>query len=124
MTDYTTYKIATLVGSAILPSLVYGINSALVIMILRLLWKGRTADTRNRTLLMTTYIALICAVCTAHWVLSCAGEALSLDKFTLQSNTTTLKLGDKIWPVTTVAFDSVYLTLTCMTDLLLVRVDV
>jgi len=63
MSDYT---VANLVGTAILPSLVYGINATLIFLILRLLWKGRTAETRKPTLLMTIYIVLLCTLCTAH----------------------------------------------------------
>lgn len=72
------YEAATLVGTAILPTLVYGINSTLVFMTLRLLWRGRTADTGKHTLLMTGYIALICALSTAYWVLNCVVETVSL----------------------------------------------
>jgi hypothetical protein len=126
MSDYTAYTVANLVGTAILPSLVYGINATLIFLIFRLLWKGRTADTQKRTLLMTTYVVLICALCTAHWVLSCVGEALSLIEITLPSNKSQLDLGkDFLYasPAITLAFDGIYLTLTCMTDGLLVRVD-
>ena len=49
---------ATFVGTAILPTLVYGINSTLIFITLHLLWRDRTADTRKRTLLMTSYIVL------------------------------------------------------------------
>jgi len=124
--DYPAYEVAILVGTVILPSLVYGINATLIFLTLRLLWKGRTADTRKRTLLMTTYAVLICALCTAHWVLSCVGEALSLIDITLPSNKPTSEGFAYIYPqpVITLAFDSIYLILTCMTDGLLVRVDV
>ena len=113
MTDLTSIKVAILVGTTVLPSLVYGINLTLIVMILHLLWKGRTADTRKHTLLVTTYVALLCALCAAHWVLSWVGEAISLVQ----------PPGEGIWPLTIVTFDSIYLTLTCLTDGLLVRVD-
>jgi hypothetical protein len=127
MSDYTAYTVTNLVGTAILPSLVYGINATLIFLILRLLWKGRTADTRNRTLLMTSYVVLLCGLCTAHWVLSCTEEALSLVEITLQSNKSQPDLSDDFFNTSsdiTGALDSIYLTLTCMTDGLLVRVNV
>jgi hypothetical protein len=118
--DYPACGVAILVGTAILPSLVYGINATLIFLILRLLWKGQTADTRKRTHLMTTYLALLCTLCTAHWVLSCVVEALSLVGITLPSKEIVSMVPQL---VIILAFDSIYLTLTCMTDGLLVRVD-
>jgi hypothetical protein len=126
VSDYAAYNVATLVGTAILPSLVYGINTTLIFLILRLLWEGRAADTRKRTLLMTTYVVLVCALCTAHWVLNCVGEALSLVEITLPSNKSQPDVGKEFLyasPVTTLAFDGIYITLTCVTDGLLVRVE-
>ena len=125
--DVLLYEVATLFGTAILPTLVYGINSTLIFIILRLQWKGRTADTRKRTIMMTGYIALICALSTANWVLSCAGQALSLVEVVLLSSNSSLEPGDSIYFVLTAATNLaiviIYTILTCLTDGLLVRVD-
>ena len=120
------HQIAMLVGTAILPSFVYGINSTLVFMTLRLPWKGRTADTRKLTLLMTTYVALLCALCTAHLVLSCALEAHSLvEVIRLLEEFAATHAGSYVLIKSglSMAVDFIYLFLTCLTDGLLVRVD-
>jgi len=119
------YEVATLFGTAVLPTLVYGINSTLIFVILCLLWKGRTADTRKRTIVMTGYIALICALSTAHWMLSCVGAGLSLVEVILTSNMSPFEPSVGIYFVLTVAtnlaVDVIYTILTCLTDGLLVR---
>ena len=118
------YEVAILVGTTILPSLVYGINSTLVFMTFRLLWRGRTADTRKRTLLMATYITLICALSTAHWVLSCVNALSSLVILALDHNPR-FEPGHNLVNLSAVAMFAVgiiYIILTWLTDGLLVRV--
>ena len=121
---FLLYEVANLVGTTILPSLVYGINSTLVFMILRLLWKGRKTDTRKRTLLMTSYIALICALSTVHWVLSCVNALSSLVIIGLDSNPL-FQPGDNLVKLSAgamIAVGIIYIILTWLTDGLLVRV--
>ena len=132
MSDYSATLIAAeiipgLVGTAILPGLVYGINSTLIFITLRLLWKGRTADTRKRALLMMCYIAFVCILCTVHWALSCISETLSLIEFVespaKNSPLRELDLFGMEYGVA-LAVPIIYTILTWLTDGLLVRVDV
>ena len=126
MSDYlATFVASGLVGTAVLPSLVYGINSTLVFITLRLLWKGRTADTRKRTLQMTCYIAFICVLCTAHWVLSCVAEALALVQLA-EPSVNISPIDPLHWTENNVALavSIIYTILTWLTDGLLVRVDI
>jgi len=86
------------------------------------------ADTWKRTLLMTSYIAFLCAICTAHGGLSCAVEALSLVNDILlstQVSTNKLELPSGLPDAESVALavEIIYTILT-WTDGLLVRVDV
>ena len=133
MSDHFASLIATdilprLVGTAILHTLVYGINSTLVFITLRLLWKGRTADTRKRTLLMTCYVAFLCVLCTAHWALSCIAEALSLvESIEPPSDILPIQELDPLYLTESdvaLAVPIIYTILTWLTDGLLVRVDV
>jgi len=125
MSHYTVYKVATFFGTAILPTLVYGINSTLIFMTLRLLWGGQRAGTRK--LLMTSYVGFLCALCTAHWALSCIVEALELVEVILLSNNPSLELADRLdfkASYATLGVEIIYIILTWLTDGLLVRVDV
>ena len=120
---FLLYEVANLVGTTILPSIVYGINSTLVFMTLRLLWRGRTTDTRKRTLLMTGYIALICALSTAHLVLSCVDALSSLVIIGLDNNPQFEPGHDlvKLSAGAMIAVGIIYIILTWLTDGLLVR---
>lgn len=114
----------SLIGTAILPTLVYGVNLTLVFITLRLMWKGRTADTQMRTLLMACYIAFLCVPCTAHWALSCVSEVFSL----VDSEFSGPSWWNLVWAAAaadvTFAVPIIYTILTWLTDGLLVRVDV
>jgi len=118
-------QVASLVGTTILPSLVYGINSILVFMTLGLLWKGRTTNNRKRSLLMTNYISLIFVLCTAHWVLSCVAEGISLVEIVGLSINPSYQVDNVIFRkqlYVTYAIDIIYVVVTWLTDGLLVRV--
>ena len=75
---------------------------------------------------MTGYIALICALSTAHWVFSCVGEALRLVEVILVSDMSPIESDDNIYfaltASTNLAVGVIYTILTCLTDGLLVRV--
>jgi len=121
MSPATPYAFAYLAGTAILPSLVYGINSTLVFMTLGLLWKGRRTDTQKRTLIMTGYVVLICALSTAHLVLSCITEVIFQIDLRPGSDTIYVPvLGHGRGVVAST--DIVYAVITWLTEGLLVRV--
>ena len=110
MSHYTIYEIATFVGTAILPT--------------RLRRRGRRAVTRKHTLLITTYVALICALCTVHWVLGCIEETLSLAEVILLSDNPPLELGSHLaftaMALAPIAVEIIYIILTWLTGGLLV----
>ena len=109
--------VASIFGTVILPSLVYGVNMTLISLILGPLWKRRKPGSGKRPILMTAHIVHITALCTVHWIISCIGESNSLIALVDLSQGKDGSLGGT-WEKSTV--NILYVLLTINTDALMV----
>jgi len=117
-----TEHVAFLIGSVILPTVIYGINATLVVMTLGLLWKDQMKNPRKRRLgFMFGHIVLVSALSTAHWVLICIEEGFSLAMLARLSVNPAYVLHPGQFTHAPYAIVILYVLLTLLTEGLLVR---
>jgi hypothetical protein len=78
--DDRTTHVAFYAGATVFPSILYGVNSSLAFMSLRLLWRQipRTKATSRRNRIIIGYIIALHLLCTTYFVGSCIQASLWL----------------------------------------------
>ena len=68
------HPFAWYIGSTVLPSVVYGINTSLIFMTLWHFWRNREHTTGTRNLIFAGYTTLLYALVTINLITSCGQE--------------------------------------------------